>query len=136
MKNPEQTSLRWLKEAASTLESAKKIFSRNEDYNLVCFLSEQASQKALKSVAYFDGARTVPIHSVRELLKLSSEKHPELSALMSDGAKLDQYYLSTRYPDAVAEPAIPSEIFSSDQAEETLRIAEKIFSVSKKIIGE
>ncbi|GEM_PF-6941911 len=38
MKNPKQTSLRWLKEAASTLESARKIFSRNEDYNLVCFL--------------------------------------------------------------------------------------------------
>ena len=135
MKNPKQTSLRWLKEAVSTLESARKIFSRNEDYNLVCFLSEQASQKALKGVAYFDGARTVPIHSIRELLKLSSEKHSELSGLMNDGAKLDQYYLSTRYPDAVAEPAIPSEIFSADQAGDSLKIAEKIFSASKKIIG-
>ena len=118
MKNPRQTSLRWLKESASTLESARKIFSRNEDYNLVCFLGEQASQKALKGVAYFDGARTVPIHSIRELLKLSSEKHSELSGLMNDGAKLDQYYLSTRYPDAVAEPSFPSMIRRPPRSEE------------------
>lgn len=136
MKTPKQTAVRWLKEARSNLEIARNIFSRNEAHNLVCFLSEQASQKALKGVVYFDGARIVPIHSIRELLKLSSANHPELLELIKDGAKLDQYYLSTRYPDAVAEPAIPSEIFFADQAGDALRIAEKIFSASKNIIGE
>lgn len=65
MKNSKAHAIRWLRDAEYTLDQAKKIFSRNEGYNFVCFLGEQTCQKALKAVAYFDGARTVAIHSIK-----------------------------------------------------------------------
>ena len=76
----------------------------------------------------------VTIHSIAELIKEIKKTRPEFSKLFTEGAKLDQYYLSSRYPDAVAEPAIPSEIFSKDQAEEAVRAARAIYEQCRKVI--
>ncbi len=135
MKNPKQNAERWIREAGNTLRQSKQA-CENEAYNLACFLAEQTAQKALKAVLYFDGARFINIHSITELLKEISKKRPEFLEFLNEGKKLDQYYLSSRYPDAVAEPAIPSEIFIKDQAEDAAAIAQKIFNAGRgKIIG-
>jgi HEPN domain-containing protein len=133
MKNPKQNSERWLKEAESTFRQAKRNCEERA-YNLACFLAEQASQKALKAVLYLDGARFINIHSIRELLNEALKKHGEFLELVEAGTKLDQYYLSTRYPDAVPEPAVPSEIFVKSQAEEAVEIAGKIFEACRQLI--
>ena len=135
MKNPRQTAVRWIREAEHTLRVAETISKQPEAYNVVCFLAEQAAQKSLKAVRYLDGARLVSIHSVSELIKQVSQNRPEFLPLKPRGAILDQYYITTRYPDAVAEPAIPSELFSQQQAEEALSIARAIFEQSKSVIG-
>ena len=83
---------------------------------------------------YLDGARFVTTHSVSELIREVSKKRPEFLPLRLRAAVLDQYYFTTRYPDAVAEPAIPSEIFTQKQAAEALRIARGIFEMSKSLI--
>ncbi|MBI4802923.1 MAG: HEPN domain-containing protein [Elusimicrobia bacterium] len=133
MKDSKQNANRWIKEADYTLCQAKGNY-RQKYYNLTCFLAEQASQKALKAALYFDGARFVNIHSIRELIKEVSKKHPKLLEIIGQGTKLDHYYLSTRYPDAVPEPAIPVEIFLKEHADEAIKIAEKIFKSCEKII--
>lgn len=133
MKQPLQNAKRWLREAEATLKQAEQSYY-NKAYNLTCFLAEQTAQKALKAVMYLDGARMIIIHSVAELIKEISTQHPEFSALFNDGAKLDQHYLSSRYPDAVPEPAIPSEIYIEDQAKETLAIAKRILDASRSAI--
>ncbi len=133
MKKPAETGDRWLREAAHTLQQAKLVY-KNKIYNVTCFLAEQACQKALKAVLYFEGARFITMHSIAELLKEVSKKHPELSRFIAQGGHLDQYYLSSRYPDAVAEPAIPSEIFDDEQAAKALSIAEEIFMACKKLV--
>lgn len=133
MKNSKQNAERWIKEAENTLHQAERN-SRENAYNLACFLAEQASQKSLKAVLYLDGARFVNIHSIAELIKEISKKRPEFLELLNQGVKLDNYYLSSRYPDAVPEPAIPSEIYIKDQAEEAVNIAKDIFDVCKKLI--
>lgn len=133
MRNSKQNAERWFKEAESTFRQAKRNCEEGA-YNLACFLAEQASQKALKAILYLDGARFINIHSVKELLGEVSKKHEEFSEFIEAGMKLDQYYLSTRYPDAVPEPAIPSEIFAKSQAEEAVEIAGKIFEVCEKLV--
>ena len=135
MKHPRQNALRWIREAENTLRQAEKINEQQDAHNLVCFLAEQIAQKALKAVRYLDGARLVSIHSVSELIKEISTERPEFRALQSQGAMLDQYYITTRYPDAVAEPAIPSELFSREQAGEALRIARTVFEACKSVIA-
>lgn len=57
MRQPKEQALRWLRETEHTLDQAKKIFAGNEGHNLTCFLAEQTCQKALKAIAYSDGAR-------------------------------------------------------------------------------
>ena len=64
-----------------------------------------------------------------------AQKRPEFLPLRDDAGVLDQYYLTTRYPDAVAEPAIPSEIFTKAQAEDALRTARSIFAMSQSLIS-
>jgi len=134
MKESKQNAQRWLREAEKTWQQAQRAGGQ-KDYNLACFLAEQSAQKSLKAVLYGDGVRFINIHSVAELLKLISQTHPEFSQLSELGVKLDQYYLTTRYPDAVPDPAIPSEIFIKDQADEALFISEKILILSRSLIA-
>ena len=134
MKNSRQNALRWIRDAENTLRVAEKN-CQWEAYNVACFLAEQGAQKSLKAVLYLDGARFIRIHSIAELIKEVSQKRPEFLPLREEAGVLDQYYLTTRYPDAVAEPAIPSEIFTKKQAEEALRIARTIFEMSKSLIS-
>lgn len=133
MKDYKQNARRWLREAHNTLKQAQHSFE-SKDYNLVCFLTEQAAQKALKAVLYRDETRFVTIHSITELIKKIAVTRTEFLEILDRGTKLDQYYLSSRYPDAVPEPAIPSEIFIKEQAEEAMSIARTIFNVSASTI--
>ena len=134
MKQPRQNALRWIRDAENTLRHAE-LNCQWEAYNVACFLAEQVAQKALKAVLYLDGARFISTHSVSELIREASQKRPGLLPLRAQAVILDQYYLTTRYPDAVAAPAIPSEIFTKDQAEDALRIARTIFNMSKSLIA-
>ncbi len=133
MKQPRQNALRWLRDAENTLRQAE-LNSHWEAYNVACFLAEQVAQKALKAVRYLDGARFISIHSVFELIREISEKRPEFLPLRDQAGILDQYYLTTRYPDAVAPPAIPSEIFTKQQAEDALCIARSILEMYQSLI--
>lgn len=133
MKKPKENAKRWLREAEHTLAQAEQTY-KNKIWNLVCFLSEQTAQKALKAVLYYNGERFINIHSIVELVREAATKHPELIKFARDGGILDQYYLSSRYPDAVAEPAIPAEIFVDKQAGDSIKIAKKIFEKCKRII--
>jgi HEPN domain-containing protein len=133
MKNPRVNALRWLRQAEADLKQAARLLEE-EVFSYSCFFAEQSSQKSCKAVLLFDGARVIAIHSVAELLRRLSEKRAEFQDLQREGAILDQYYLTSRYPDAVAEPAIPSEIFTKRQAEEAVRTAQAIFDKASAVV--
>ena len=134
MKNAKQEAIRWLEQAEHDLDAAKKNLEILKFYSDACFLAEQAAQKALKAFLYFKGKRYVPIHSVGALVETILEYDKEFESLINYGRKLDQYYIPTRYPDALAPPAVPFETYTREQAEEALKYAEEIFNlVNKKI---
>lgn len=134
MKNSKENANRWLREAEYTLNQARLILKQQKAYNIACFLAEQACQKSLKAVLYFDGQRFILTHSITDLINQAKDQHLEFVSFLESAGKLDQYYLSSRYPDAVPEPVIPSEIFTEAQAEEAVEIAEKIFNACQKLI--
>lgn len=135
MKNAKSNALRWFREAEYTLRQARRTLERDEAYNWVCFLAEQVCQKSLKAVLFADGARMITIHSISVLVEQVKNRHPEFAEYADRAKVLDQYYLSARYPDAVAEPAIPSEIFIRDQAAAAIEIANAIFIQAQKTLG-
>ena len=60
-------------------------------------------------------------HSVAEIAKALDINDEILNA----GRRLDQYYITARYPDALPSGA-PFELFTPDQAKEALGFAERV----------
>ncbi len=110
----------WLKQAKNDLLWTEDTL-KAEKYAQACFVAQQASEKALKALAYLKGFDQIRSHSLLEIAKTL-----ELPGNIIDaGKKLDLYYISTRYPDAFPSGA-PFEYFTKKQAEEALTLAEDI----------
>ena len=123
----------WLRQAAHDLAAGERDFQA-EDYSETCYHAEQVGQKALKAFLYFRGARLVQDHSVLTLAKSCGAKDPAFRACEEDGRILDQYYVPTRYPDALAFPAVPCESYTRGQARQALDVAGRILALSRKQI--
>lgn len=64
-------------------------------------------------------------HALLELLRKCAKYDKNFSAIEKEAKKLDKYYIISRYPNGLPG-LIPSEYFDQDEAEESLRLAEKI----------
>ncbi|MBI3327353.1 MAG: HEPN domain-containing protein [Nitrospinae bacterium] len=122
MKPSRDTALRWLRQAEHDLTIARGHQERGE-YSDACFMGEQAAQKALKAFLIVRGQRSVPIHSVAQLAERCAQLEPDFTAHITPGRILDQYYIPTRYPDALAPPAVPFESYTQEQGEKAVAAA-------------
>lgn len=127
--DPVSTSRRWLRQAAHDLAAGERDFQAS-DYSEACYHTEQAAQKALKGFLFLAGERRVMEHSVFALARRCAEREEEFGAVVQPGRILDQYYVGTRYPDAVADPAAPFELYTGEQARQALDIAARIIAIS------
>ena len=128
MKRPLETAQRWLTQAEHSL-SVTRILLDNGLWPEVCFHAEQTAQLALKAYLFFEGRRFVNVHSVRTLAEECIGYDPEFVPLIDYAMILDRYYLSTRYPDALPDPAIPFESFSASDARQALGFASEIVGI-------
>ncbi|MFZ5471424.1 MAG: HEPN domain-containing protein [Myxococcota bacterium] len=120
----------WLVQAKSDLLFAKSAL-REGFYAQCCFICQQAVEKALKSALLSRGALVVLTHSLKKLCELL-----RLNGRLEEAAtRLDQYYLSGRYPDALPDGA-PCEVFTRAQAEEAVRFATQLIQAAKKKIAK
>ncbi|MDH4466686.1 MAG: HEPN domain-containing protein [Bacteriovoracaceae bacterium] len=114
----------WLNQAINDLRYAKEGI-KTQFYSQVCFMSQQAAVKAIKSIAYHK-EYDIKGHSIAKIAKaigLNSE-------VEEAGKRLDIYYISSRYPDALPEGA-PFEFFSLEQAKNAAIDAEIIIQKAK-----
>ena len=124
---------RWLRQSKDDLAGAR-VLLREGFFALACFTSQQAAEKALKALAYLRGDRFVPGHSVNGLLNDLIVTYPELTSINDGAERLDQYYIPTRYPDALPGGA-PFEVYRREQAEEAVSVAEGIIQVTEGVIS-
>ncbi len=125
---------RWLEQAEYDLEAAKALFEA-KIFSYTCFLAEQSAQKSLKAYLYFKGERFVWEHSVQKLAEKCASYDKEFERFIEIGGILDRFYLATRYPDAVAPPALPYELYSPKEAEHSLQLAQQILNFVKAKTG-
>ncbi len=118
----------WLRKAKSDLRFAQTAFSEGF-YAQTCFLCQQVSEKALKSILYDRGAKQILTHSLKNLCKEIRIN----SKLLEAAGILDQYYISARYPDALLE-GIPDDVFTKAQAFDALQYAEAFVNQAEKQI--
>ena len=116
----------WMKQAENDLAWAKHSM-KGKFYSQVCFISQQSSEKALKAFCYFKGIDVVKTHSLFQIIKMLGEN----GELEKNSKLLDQYYMASRYPDALPAGA-PFEVFTDEQAEKAILSAEFIIRTIKE----
>jgi HEPN domain-containing protein len=128
MKPGREAALRWLRQAEHDLAIARGHQERG-DFSDACFMAEQAAQKALKAFLIGHGHRSVPIHSVAQLAERCAQTDPAFTVHITAGRVLDQYYIPTRYPDALAPPALPFESYTQEQGSTAVAAAQAIVAL-------
>ncbi|GAB6063263.1 HEPN domain-containing protein [Deferrisoma palaeochoriense] len=101
MHDPNREARRWILQAMDDLRFVEWIRREGVFFDKACFLSQQAGEKALKACLYGLGRRRVFGHSLMELLEDLVQADPAFEALRAAGARLDRYYISTRYPNGL-----------------------------------
>jgi HEPN domain-containing protein len=119
---------RWLRQAQADLAVVRTLHAAGH-HAAACFYSQQAAEKALKAVVFAHGARVVLGHSVRELARQCEAYDPTFAGVAEGAALLDQFYITTRYPNGLPSPAVPGEAFTNAQAQTAQQSAEYIINV-------
>lgn len=135
LKRPLETARRWLAQAEYSLTMTRSLFE-GDFWAGACFQSEQTAQLALKALLYAKGKRYVNIQSVRTLAQECSKEDNDFLPLVDVGTILDRDYLSTRYPDALPEPAIPFESFTHQEATRSVSFAGEIVGLVRTKITD
>ncbi len=132
--NPQEEAKRWLSQAENDLEFAKLGLA--EGFNAQsCFNAQQSAEKAIKALAYLGGARYVLGHSVRELLDKIVDSYPQFEQYKETASRLDQYYITPRYPNAHPGTELaPFQVFTQGQAEEAVEWAGGIVNEVRRTI--
>jgi HEPN domain-containing protein len=133
MHDPKAEGRRWLGQAENDLAFARHALD-GAFFHQVCFIAQQAAQKALKAAHFAGGARTVLGHSLVGLLERLIPDHAVLESLRDLAAELDLYYVPTRYPNGLVE-GMPYEVFTRTQARRALTAAETILAAVREEIA-
>lgn len=122
----------WVTFAQLDLQSAQVLLNERI-FNEVCFHSQQCVEKVLKACLVSQGTNVPRTHRLIDILQETLERYTHLDKFLNDCLILDQYYIPTRYPDAVIGIK-PSGLPSQEDAEEAVRIAQTIFSEVQQLI--
>ncbi len=132
--NSLEEARRWLRQGQNDL-AIVRMSLREGFFSHACFMSQQAAEKGLKALAFLKGERYVVGHSVRDLLERVAGDYPVLLPFRGQAARLDQYYVPTRYPDALPG-GVPFEAYGRDQADEAASAATAIIEAAARLIAE
>lgn len=124
-------ALAWLKQAESDLQWAK-LTEQAGFFAQTCFVAQQVAEKSLKAIAFHRKAGQVKSHSI-----LNIAKELGINGKLEEYARqLDLYYVSTRYPDALPDNAVPAESFSAEQARNAFEMARAFVSTAQREVGD
>ncbi|MCK4392725.1 HEPN domain-containing protein [Candidatus Bipolaricaulota bacterium] len=124
---------RWLEQAKEDLKWVRLLLTEG-GFHLVCFLSQQVAEKALKAILYAQGEEMVLGHSVERLCAQVSLHLPKIREQAMRWAVLDGYYVTTRYPNSLPG-SIPARVYQKDAAQEALSLAEEVVIFVEEQLG-
>ena len=132
--NQNTEGMRWLRQSDRDLEDAKYLME-GKRYNLVCFMSQQAGEKAVKAYLYQKGAEDVWGQSLADLCEDAKLFDMMFDVLKSVAVLLDKYYILTRYPESLPG-GIPSEVFDEVDAQRSLQVAQEVIGFVRERMME
>lgn len=117
---------RWLQQARHDLEVARWN-AKGKFWSDTCFMSQQASEKALKAFCYAQGERDIVGHALLALVRRCARYDASFRQLEAACKKLDKYYIISRYPNGLPG-LIPAEYFDEDEATKAIDQANSILA--------
>ncbi len=132
--DPAQEGRIWLRQAELFLQSA---IHSNEGtfYAFTCFQCQQTAETALKAFLYSRGESYIHTHSTENLCQLCESYEPEFAVIAEDAKNLDEFYLTTRYPDTIGG-ALPAGSFDKEEAQKALDRATRIIDLVRKYLEQ
>ena len=118
MSTPRDESLRWWRQAKRDTEIVLANYELGY-FELICFLAQQAAEKALKAYLFFQEGEEIWGHSTHILAKECTECDSDFETLFPSCRKLDLYYIPTRYPNGLPDQ-VPYEAFGKESADEAI----------------
>ena len=123
---------KWLAQANDDLAFAK-LGIKEGFPSQVCFLSQQVVEKSFKAFLLAKNRPYPRLHKVVELATLCKEITNKLTTFKNDLKILDEFYIPTRYPDAVPG-SLPTGLPSEQDAQHALQTAQKILELIEQEI--
>lgn len=119
---------RWFQQASYDLEAVRWNM-QGRFYDTACFLAQQAGEKVLKSILYYQGARRTALltHSLLEMAQEAVKELSTLDSIFGEARELDLHYIPSRYPNGLPS-GYPHQFYGEETAQRALKAAEKIFA--------
>lgn len=130
MNNNRREFERWFEQAKFDSNAAQDSLEAG-NHEWACFQAQQAGEKALKSFLFLKGKRGILSHSVDRLIKECTKINKEFDQL-SETKELDQYYIPTRYPNALPDE-VPHQFYNKKDAQKCVSYARKILRLVRKL---
>lgn len=122
----------WLRQARRDLDSARAQRAA-EFYEWACFISQQASEKALKAALQKLGGEAWG-HSIADLLRTLKERVEVPAELQVSAVTLDRYYIPSRYPNGWAAGS-PGDYFTDEDAGAAIGHSEAILRFCEGVLA-
>lgn len=116
---------KWLERAEEDRKVAKLAYNEGI-YNQTCFHCQQGAEKAMKAFLLGKSGRYPKTHFLVELFELCKAVDESFSGLFDECIYLDQFYVPTRYPDAVIG-SLPGGLPGKIEAEQALAALNRVF---------
>ena len=121
----------WFKQSLEDLDTAKVLLNNNK-YYASTFYSYQAAEKALEALLLYFG-KDVKTHNLSRMLDIIKEEvNLNVEEIRKEALKLNPNYTISRYPDVAN--SLPYLLYDKNDAEEYLKMIEKIINWIKKFI--
>lgn len=111
---------KWLNRASRDLRIARLSFEiEDPDFVVACYLSQQWSEKSIKSFLALHGKRNIKRHDVSDLSDAVIAIDETAEPILREAATLDPYAIEIRYPESDFD-------LDSDMASEAIDIASQV----------
>ncbi len=124
--------LDWFRQAEADMNHAANVLHTG-NYEWSCFSSQQAAEKAVKSI-YVKMGMDAWGHTVSVLLGNLKSRLKVPSSVLEAAKRLDKHYIPTRYPNGF-DAGAPVDYYTKKEAVSALRQANQIVEYCRRQIG-